>query len=45
MIRASALAALGDQSGIGDGVIRWTISFEGAGELIADLDQTLAVIS
>jgi hypothetical protein len=38
---ASVPAALRDASGIGDSVI----GFEDAGELIADLDQTLAVIS
>jgi O-acetylhomoserine/O-acetylserine sulfhydrylase-like pyridoxal-dependent enzyme len=43
--RASAFAALLDESGIGDSVIRWSISVEGAGELISDLDQTLAVIA
>jgi hypothetical protein len=42
MIRASAPAALRGASGIGDSVIRWSIGFEGAGELIADLDQALA---
>jgi cystathionine beta-lyase/cystathionine gamma-synthase len=38
-------ASLGDASPIGDSVIRWSIAFEDVGELIADLDQALAVIS
>jgi cystathionine beta-lyase/cystathionine gamma-synthase len=41
---ASVPAALRDASGIDD-VIRWSIGFEEAGELIADLGQALAVIS
>jgi hypothetical protein len=31
--------------GIGDSVILWSISVEGAGALTANLDPTLAVIS
>jgi cystathionine beta-lyase/cystathionine gamma-synthase len=42
---ASAPAALRDANGIGNSVIRWSIGLEDAGELIADLDQALAVIS
>jgi cystathionine beta-lyase/cystathionine gamma-synthase len=34
-----------DADGTGNGVIRRSIGFEDAGELIADLDQALAVIS
>ena len=42
---ASAPAALRDASGIGDSVIRWSIGVEDAGELIADVNQALAVTS
>jgi cystathionine beta-lyase/cystathionine gamma-synthase len=37
-------ASLGCASSIGDSLTRW-IGFEDTGELIADLDQALAVIS